>query len=483
MKPPFTTRIRRAWRELSGQRSFAGADISRLTLDWLASLKSADEEIKRDILRLRARARQLARDDGYVENYLGMLAANVIGHEGFTLQSQVRDSQGNLVAELNSRIEAAWRDWAEGPVTVDGRMCLVDYEQLGIRTLGVDGESISRIHEAFPGNRHGLALQGIDADAIDPHLNRERGPGQTEIRMGVEVDSLGAPVAYWVSPDTPTRALMTGTKATRIPAEEIIHVYVQKRINQTRGVTWLHPCMMLAKMLDGYEEAELVAARVAASKMGFFQSREGTGDLGSPAPKSVDAAPGSTEALPPGWEFAAWDPQHPTTAYGDFVKALLRKLTAGLKASYNLVANDLEGVNYSSLRSGRLAECDVWRIYQAMWRFAFRRRVYSAWLRNATLSGTLALPSVDYRLYDRPLWTPRGWPWVDPLKEVMATILAVKNLLGSRTKLLAEQGTSFETILEQLAQELKMATEKNVPMDTSDLALAATLLKGSSEEE
>ena len=34
------------------------------------------------------------------------------------------------------------------------------------------------------------------------------------------------------------------------------------------------------KMLDGYEEAELVAARTAASKMGFFTSPDGDGYSG-----------------------------------------------------------------------------------------------------------------------------------------------------------------------------------------------------------
>lgn len=68
-----------------------------------------------------------------------------------------------------------------------------------------------------------------------------------------------------------------------MPADQIIHLYVSERANQTRGVTWFHPVMTGIKMLDGYTEAELVAARAAGAKMDFFQSSEGAsapGELG-----------------------------------------------------------------------------------------------------------------------------------------------------------------------------------------------------------
>ena len=45
-----------------------------------------------------------------------------------------------------------------------------------------------------------------------------------------------------------------------------------KRPGQSRGVTWFAPVMVSIRMLEGYQEAELVAARAGASKMGFFES-------------------------------------------------------------------------------------------------------------------------------------------------------------------------------------------------------------------
>ena len=115
---PLRKRLRRAWQELRGRRSatFAGAEISRLLLDWATSLRSADEEIKGNIRKLRGRARDLARNDGYVRKFLTLLAANVIGPNGFALQSKVKDADGKLVSRSSTiradRACAAWKSAA-----------------------------------------------------------------------------------------------------------------------------------------------------------------------------------------------------------------------------------------------------------------------------------------------------------------------------------------------------------------------------------
>ena len=55
-----------------------------------------------------------------------------------------------------------------------------------------------------------------------------------------------------------------------VPASEIIHAYMPTRPEQTRGVPFTASAMPNIKMLNGYMEAEITAARVSASKMGFL---------------------------------------------------------------------------------------------------------------------------------------------------------------------------------------------------------------------
>ncbi|MCK7513853.1 MAG: ATP-dependent Clp protease proteolytic subunit [Desulfobacterales bacterium] len=53
----------------------------------------------------------------------------------------------------------------------------------------------------------------------------------------------------------------------RIPAEQILHTFITERINQPRGVPWMHSAMTRLNNLGAYEEAEIVAARIGAAKM------------------------------------------------------------------------------------------------------------------------------------------------------------------------------------------------------------------------
>lgn len=253
----------------------------------------------------------------------------------------------------------------------------------------------------FEGNPHGLALQAIDADLIDETFNRPRRGTQNEIRMGVEIDAIGRAVGYWV-----WNAVGTDLVRERyfVSANEMLHLYDPERVNQTRGVTWVHAVMVPAHMLNAYEESEAVAARIGASKMGLFEKRADSlaGDLSSdPRPATMEANPGTFEIVPDGYEFKAWEPDHPTAQFPAFIKQMLRKIASGFSVFYNVLANDAEGVSYSTMRSFALVERDDWRSIQQDFIDMWRRPLYTAWLGMALLTGSLKLP---------PAIPPVTWP-------------------------------------------------------------------------
>lgn len=478
----FFRRLGEAWRHLLGRSrrdAFDAGAVNRLVSDWITSIRSADAEIKGKFRLIRSRARDLARNNGYLRHYLNLLIANVIGDHGMKLQAMVRSSAGALVPETNRKIEAAWKDWADGKVTVDGKLGLLELQDLLLATVATDGEVFVRIFTGFPGNPHGIALQPIDADLIDETLNLPAEAKRREVRMGVEVDELGAPVGYWVwSRSEDDRSLMPRIRYF-VPAAEMLHLYKPLRVNQTRGVTWFASVLYPVQVLDGYEEAELFAARSGASNMGFFKTQAGVTaevELDTKTPIQIEASPASLEKLPAGWEFQSWSPDHPIAAFGLFVKQVLRKIAGGLGVAYNSIGNDLEGVNYSSLKNGLGGERDQWRIHQRWWINSFLRPIYGAWLPMAMLTGTLRLESRDPRRYLAARFGARGWPWIEPLKEMQAAILGIKNGLGSRTAFLAEQGVEFEDVLQALAEEKALAESLGVSIEETNPA--ATIQDG-----
>lgn len=465
---------------------FNGAANSRLT-DWIfAPLASANQELKGDFRALRASARDLARNDPYANRYIQLVAENVIGPDGIQLQAQVRRADGTFDTAINSKIEAAWKDWSlPEHASVDGKLSWVDVQALFIQQVCADGEGLLRMVPAFQ-NPYGLSLQVLDPDQLDPDHNRARGEGQNEIRMSVEIDGWGRPVAYWILREHPSEYNARDRVRERIPASQIVHLFDTHRPGQTRGRTRFASVLVGTHTLHGYEEAALVSARAGASQMGFLKpsAEDGGGDPNAEGANddfTMDAEPGTIGTLPPGWDFEKWDPAYPHTGFAEFVKAVLRRIATGLRVSYNLLASDLEGVNYSSLRGGLLSERDSWKRDQSWLAVHLHRRVYLEWMKWAITTNGLELPTRNVSRWSDHRWLPRGWAWVDPLKDIQASKEAIANGLDSRSRILGERGLDFEQVLEDLKHEQELAAEFGITL--GDPAGGTNLTEFDDEDE
>jgi lambda family phage portal protein len=467
---------------VSGKRFtvYNGATGGRLTNDWIASILSADQEIRGNLRLLRARARELSRNNPVAKSYLKILTSNVLGERGISYQALVRNSDKELNAPFNKKIEDAWSEWGKrGNCTADGKLSFRAVQNLVLKNLATDGEVFIRQLRGFD-NKHRFALQIIDADQVDHLFTRPAEKADNEIRMGIEVDSWGRPIAYHVNQKHPSD-IGGSLLRQRIPADQILHLYDPDRVNQTRGITWFHSCMYELRMLGGYVEAELIAARTGAAKMGFLEYN----DAASYEPPNADAKyrleaqPGVVETLPPGLKFTPWSPDHPASAFPMFVKAMLRFVSSSLGVSYNALASDLEGVNYSSMRSGLLIERDQWKMLQSFMKENMLQPIFEGWISMALLSAALKLDSRDPAKFCAGKWEPRGWVWVDPLKDVQAGILSIAAGLTSRGALIAEGGGDAEDVFEQLAEEKELADEYGLDFTTT--AKAPVIDKGAKD--
>jgi lambda family phage portal protein len=445
---------------------YTGAAGTRLTLDWIATILSADQEIRGNLRLLRARGRELSRNNPIAKNFLNLLAANVVGHKGISYRPQVRNNDGKLADPINKAIAAAWEDWGKrGNCTVDGKLSWRALQDLVVKNTASDGEVFIRKIGGFRGNKYRFALQLIDADQVDHLYNVPPSKDGNEIRLGVEVDKWGRPLAYYVNPGHPSD-IGGSLLRERVPADQIIHLFDAERISQTRGVTWFHAVMMQLRMLEGYIEAELVAARTGAAKMGWLEhvDAEGYEDPNPDRKYTFDASPGTIETLPPGMKFVSWNPDHPSNAFPNFVVTIMRQIATGLGVSYNALASDLVGVNYSSMRSGLLIERDQWKRDQSWLIESLCEPVMFDFLSFALLAGSLKLDSRDPEKFKAGKWEPRGWQWVDPLKDVQAAVLAIGARLKSRDSIVSETGEDIEEVFEQISAEETLADDLDLDL-------------------
>lgn len=444
-----------------GKRRFDGAQYNRLTAAFAQSERSINTELRGDLDALRRRSRDLTKNEPLAQKFMEMVTTNVVGANGFTLQARAADGvkQDGLA---NTAIELAWLDWSKAKnCDVSGRMSFPDMTRAIMRGVARDGEALIRIREGA-NNKYGYALQYLDIERLDTTLNREEASGINQIIMGVEIDTDGRPVAYHLL-TAPIGRDVIGKKHARILAKEIIHLFITDDPEQVRGIPWMHASMIRIHHLKGFQEAAIIAARVGASKMGFFTNKDGTAsgiqdgedEAGVPF---TEAEPGQFGMLPEGYSFESFNPDYPHANYEPFVKGAKRDIGSGFGAAYHTLGNDLEGVNFSSIRSGTLEERDNWMLIQRWLVGAFLDGVYEGWLDNSLLSGAITLPNgsplpaAKKQKFLAHEFQGRRWQWVDPLKDINASVIAIENGLASPYTIASQQGLDAEDVLDDIAR-------------------------------
>src|SRR5215469_5740132 len=500
------------------------AAVGGINSDWAVNAISEDSDIWQNIFLLRQRSRDLFRTDVYFKKYREELWSNVFGSTGYSMRLLIKETDDRVVysdpeksylkwherrrkrvndwiRSKNSNvrfyerqtaqvqvgdfdlyaiklIEDAWQEWQRREYcTVTGRLSYNEVRQQRLLSAARDGDFFIQ-HIRDPRiNKFGYSQRLINSEWCDFYLNTVCGNGN-EIRMGIERDKWGKAVNYYFIKRQPMDWQYAVPGAfnyaaaeahEKIPAEQIIHYARYEDADSARPAPWSAACIPKSRHLDKYEESEVVAARVAAMKLGFFYSDvvpEGGTIIGEqPDPtkaNTLEAEPGSFQGLEYGIKFQSWDPNHPNGNFDLFRKGMLRAWCAGLPgANYNIIANDLEGVNYSSGRLGMLDERELWKLIQEFDISVAEIPTFENWLEMSLMTGAIPLPFAKYDKFNKPCIRGRRWAWVDPFKEVQASAMQVANKFISRTRVIEDSDVDadFEQILMELAEEEMMMEE------------------------
>jgi lambda family phage portal protein len=450
-----------------GKRQFVAAAAGRLRNDWPSINMSSDEELYRDLRALRGRSRWLAKNNGYYRRFLDMCVDNIVGPVGVRLEAKVRSRNDELDRAANSAIEDAWRRWGRKGVSMRrSQWTRTDAERAAVFSVARDGEVF--IRKWYGVGEFGFQLEMIDAMRVPVEMNRVEGAA-VQIINGIEYTD-GEATAYYIAKRGMKSDFMPETYE-RVDAKFILHLYEPVGPEQKRGFPWLAAGMDRIHMLDRYENAEIIASRIAAEKGGFFSRTAAadsgfTGDDGDSEKEiqMMDSEAGSFGLLPEGYQFQSWDPTHPTSAFESLSNKLLKGIASAGNINYTSLANDLSDVNYSSARIGMLEVRDNWKAKQNWFVGWFHEAIYAEWLRMAMSAGALKLTWSRIADYERVSWIGRSWAWIDPLKEASANMKNVQMRIKSLSDVAAEQGMEFEDVIERIAKEKELAASAGVDM-------------------
>lgn len=466
---------------VAGERAFSAAGSDRLTA-WAAVNTGINADLEGALSTLRARSRDWAMNTDAGERYIALVGDNLVGDQAPRLQLRAKLANGEQDEAANTAIEQAWADWCERYSDITGGMNFAQLCRTVAEGTARDGEGLAKhvIDRSLP---YGYAVQLLDVDRIDTGMNvAPQVAGGNAVRLGVEIDRLGRPVAVWLHTNHPGDAgagLGPKGRSGRVETSSLVHTFVRRRAEQVRGYPWAAAVLKRAGDLAQYESFAMAASRIGAAKMGFYVSdkdvlensmsleelKDATGEL----VQEVEA--GMFEALPPGVSFESFDPDYPHANYGSFVGVAQRGIAAGLNVAHHNLSGDMNGVNYSSARIAELAERRHWRSLQRWLIKSFVRPVFEAWLRSALLTGAIKLPSgaaLPAERFDKfarvAEFQPQGWAWVDPEADIKASAVAMSYDLRSARMIVDEQGVDLDTVLADKAALIKAYQAQGLPV-------------------
>lgn len=472
--------FRRSKPKPSRKRSYsAAANIARYG-DLSSSSGSADYELVKGLSQVRGKARFLARNSSSMKRFLQLMRVNIVGPEGFKLQSRVRKNDGSVDATLNTNVENAWRKWFDSP-TVDGQMGGVDLLEQMSDTWCRDGEVI---WEIVYGKEYvdGISINPVEADLLDEALNTVNVSTGNDIRMGVEVNRYGRPVAYHLLTQHPGDMTWYSSenrnRYRRIPADRIIHIFQRTRPGQTRGEPPSSSIIQPVKMLDGYREAETMSRRLRAALMGFFTrtlpkaeqiDELATGEDEADEIFEMEMEPGRLRQLPDGMDFKEFAPGGSVTDYDAFEGQIKKDTAMGFGISVMSHGMELEGISYSS---GRTVTMEDRNYYKSMQMFFIRNginKVAKLWLKMHILSkDSNIMPSKMDKILEKLVFRPRGWDWVDPAKDVKANTEALRTNQTSLARIAASRGIDRDDLLDEIQEDQLAASLRGLTLDYSD---------------
>lgn len=438
-------------------RKYDGAARTKRTSSWQATDASANTENAPALNILRARSRDLVRNNNYAKKANFVIPNNVIG-------TGIRPSPNSDNKEVDAKIKKYWKEWAEKTkIDYYGRMNFYGIQELVMKTVAQSGECFVRKIITTGKETIPLKLQILEPDYLDTAKDGMVWQ-ENEIKQGIEINAKDQRVAYWMFKQHPGE---TGVKfelnSIRIPAEEILHIYIQDRPGQLRGVPMGVSAMIRTKDLDDYEDAQLVRQKIAACFTAFVSgSTDGVdgamaGESNGTDPTRLE--PGRVEYLNPGETVTLSSPPAAEN-YESYTKTVLRGIAAGYGITYEALTNDLSNVNFSSGRMGWIEfqkQLDSWQQYMVIPQLC--EPIWDEFMKFLKLRG-LTKDAID------ATWTPPRREMIDPGKEVAAIKESIRAGLSSLPDVIQQMGGDPDNVIEEIRKFNELLDAKGIILDS-----------------
>ena len=474
--------------------AYKGASEDKEIRQYFRSARFSPSDIGKsaEILPLIERSQDLARNNGVASGAINTLVDNVVG-TGLRVTYQpaynVLGKSRQWANDVAKQVEELWRLYANSEDIDAARQWNFDeLTRLAYKSMLQNGEVFALPYWRKNTNAdYKTAIRLIESD----HVCNPNGRSDTKrLVHGVEINSLGAPVAYHFAKEYPAtgRGVLTVSNSwTRVPVfndigrRKVIHYFTAMRPGQLRGHSFLSTILPRFQMLDKYENAELKAAVInstiaiivetlsgaSATELSELMGLETGEDFVEYLANRPEATmkDGQAIATMPGETVKSFDTKRPNAQFGEFTKNVMKHIATGLNMPVELVEKDFRDSTYSSVRSALL---EAWRHFmvcrkQLVEKWA--KPVFMLWLEEAVAQGRINGVTWDMfrqnrTAFSQMYWIGPGKGWIDPVKEAVAAEKRIQIGLSTQTEECAQQGLDFENVIEQQIAEYQLKLKK-----------------------
>jgi lambda family phage portal protein len=472
---------RQALAMFGGDSYHAANPQRRAVRNWRPLARSADGDTMPVLADLRAKSRDLVRNNALAGGAVAGVTTSVVG-TGLSVQPQILARRLKMSEEAAQawqqeakdlfELWAARAEWCDA----DAKLTFYGLQELAFRSALESGDVFSLLPmQRAAGEPFETKVQVIEADRI---LNP---PGtssaSTEWSGGIRVESGGRPLSAWVADQHPGDAVFAGKLSGReVPfygragRRNLLHLVPIERPGQRRGVPYLAPVMEPLKQLGVYTDAEIMAA-VVAGMFTVFVKRPGAenpvdlaGTTTAPvAPGEVKNAEmgldnGAIVDLAEGEDISTANPGRPNTAFDPFVQSILQQIGVRLELPHEVLVKAYKA-SYSAARAALL---EAWRFYRKRrdWLASqFCQPVYEAVITELVLSGRLHAPGfvrdpILRACYLRAVWIGDAPGAIDPMKEADAAGRRIEiGISDKAAETIAFSGRNWEDVHAQRVRE------------------------------
>lgn len=436
---------------------------NRLDRGWVSSSPTTVQtQFERTrLFNMRDRARTADADNPIAHGILNRLVDNVVG-KGFTL----RATSSN--ADFNREVEERFY-WQSDTFDIRGLMSWPDLQRDAYRSYERDGD----FGTALVNDRGLSRLQPVSSHQIETPDTKQAAGTPQRMFDGVECDTVGRPVRFWVR----TQDEYGKRQFAPVQARDFVFLSRIKRTNQVRGETCLAQIFPYLEQLDGYVDAVVVAARMAAVFGLIFKDSPAKYAAGPTVMNSqgqqqmvVTLENGQIKLVGKEGSVQQVDAKQPMNQTPDFIRMMLRLIGLPVDMPLELTLMDFSQTNYASARGSLLQFYRAMGARQEFFKRVYLSRVFRWWIAREINAGTFSTPAPeDYLSHD---WIAHGWQWVDPVKELQAALLEADMGVNSLTNIAASQGRDFMDTLAERAAEMAAIRTAQLPAAFSTMTRA-----------